>query len=245
MQERKTRPRPFQNSLTALAQVAMRETGAEGYAFFRNNPDARAVARLDASGAAISENALAGGLAGVVTYKLGTDGILAFAFQDEGRVGQVRPQLDRIAETIDAVWSAAQTAGRYSELASEVADLEVRLMDSKIADRVRGFLSNRGDSSPVEAIARHVDGVLRPASTGRVLEQLSRELEEEVEERRLTNRAKAILQSVHGMSEEQAHAHLRLTSRKTRRKLKDVAVDLIERHPLRENAGTRENAKTT
>jgi AmiR/NasT family two-component response regulator len=71
-----------------------------------------------------------------------------------------------------------------------------------------------------------------------VLEQLTRELEEEVEERRLTNRAKAILQSVHGMSEEQAHAHLRQTSRKTRRKLKDVAVELIERHTARENLRT-------
>jgi len=91
-------------------------------------------------------------------------------------------------------------------------------MDSKIADRVRGFLSNRGETSPVDAISRHVEGVLKPASTGRVLEQLTKELEEEVEERRLTNRAKAILQSVHGMSEEQAHMHLRQTSRKTRKK---------------------------
>jgi AmiR/NasT family two-component response regulator len=90
----------------------------------------------------------------------------------------------------------------------------------------------------VDAIARHVEGVLRPASTGRVLEQLTKDLEEEVEERRLTNRAKAILQSVHGMSEEQAHMHLRQTSRKTRKKLKDVAVDLIERHPVRENVRT-------
>jgi hypothetical protein len=238
MQDRKARPKPFQNSLSALAQVAMRETGADGYAFFRRNPDAQSLTRHDAGGIRIGEEAIASQLAHVVTYKMGTDGVLAFVFQDETRVGRARPQLDRIAASIDAVWSAAQTAGRYSELASEVADLEVRLMDSKIADRVRGLLGNPGDSSPLDAIARHVEGILRPASTGRVLEELSRSLEEEVEERRLTNRAKAILQSVHGMSEEQAHAHLRQTSRKTRRKLKDVAVDLIERHPVRENART-------
>jgi len=238
MQERKTRPKPFQNSLSALAQVATRETGADGYAFFRKSPDGQALLRHDASGTGIDETVVAGGAARIVTYNMGTDGILAFAYRDETRARQVRPQLDRIAATIDAVWSAAQTAGRYSELANEVADLEVRLMDSKIADRVRGILGNRSDSDPVEAITRHVEGVLRPASAGRVLEQLSRTLEEEVEERRLTNRAKAILQSVHGMSEEQAHAHLRQTSRKTRRKLKDVAVDLIESQPSRDNVRT-------
>jgi hypothetical protein len=237
MQDRKNRPKPFQNSLIALAQVAIRETGADGYAFFRRNPETRAPVRQDADGIEIGEEAATGGVARVVTYKMGADGILAFAFTDEDRLRQVRPDLDRIAASIEAVWSAAQTAGRYLALASEVADLEVRLMDSKIADRVRGFLSNRGEASPVDTIARHVEGVLRPASTGRILEQLTRDLEEEVEERRLTNRAKAILQSVHGMSEEQAHAHLRTTSRKTRRKLKDVALDLIEHYPMRKNAG--------
>ena len=239
MQERKTRPKPFQNSLSALAQFAMRETGADGCALFRKNQDGQSLVRQDAFGIGIDESAVTSAPAGVLTYRMGTDGILAFSFQDESRARRVREQLDRIAVSIDAVWSAAQTTGRYSELASEVADLEVRLMDSKIADRVRGILGNRSDSNPVEAITRHVEGVLRPASAGRVLEQLSRTLEEEVEERRLTNRAKAILQSVHGMSEEEAHAHLRQTSRKTRRKLKDVAVDLIGRHPLRENVITK------
>jgi len=231
MQERKIKPKPFQNSLSALAHIALRETGADGYAFFRNAPDGHTLIRHDASGAAIGEEAVYSGSGKVATYKMGSDGILVFAFPDEARLRQVRLELDRIVVTIEAVWSAAQMAGRYSELASEVADLELQLMDSKIADRVRGLLSSSGETNSLDAIARHVDGVLHPPSTGRVLEQLSKELEEEVEERRLTNRAKAILRSAHGMSEEQAHAHLRQTSRKTRRKLKDVALDLIGHHP--------------
>lgn len=233
MQQRKAKPKPFQNSLSALAQMAVVGTGAEGYALFRKTTDGKMI-RFDSGGADIAEGAIASGGSGVVAYTLGADGVLAFSFQ-ESKSRQVRPELDSLAASIEAVWNAAQAAGRYSELASEVADLETRLMDSKIADRVRGYLCNRVEPSSVDAIARHVEGVLRPASTGRVLEQLTRDLEEEVEERRLTNRAKAILQSVHGMSEEQAHAHLRQISRKTRRKLKDVAVDLIDRHPLREN----------
>jgi hypothetical protein len=234
MHERKAKPRPFQNSLAALAQVALRETGGEGYAFFRNDPNRHALVCLDASGVEIGEEAASGESAGFAKYKMGSDGLLVFAFRDQTRLETARPGLDLIVSSIEAVWSAAQTAGRYSELASEVADLEIRLMDSKIADRVRGFLGNRGEGSPLDAIAHHVEGVLRPASTGRVLEQLSKNLEEEVEERRLTNRAKAILKIVHGMSEEQAHTYLRQISRKTRRKLKDVARDLIESYPIKE-----------
>ena len=155
-------------------------------------------------------------------------------FPDEAKLRQAFwPDLDRIALIIEAVWSAAQTAGRYSELASEVADLELRLMDSRISGSGTRLSWQAWDgANPRDAIARHVEGVLQPAATGLKLEQLSKGLEEEVEERRpTTNRAKAILQSAYGMSEEQAHAHLRQISRKTRRKLKDVAVDLIERHP--------------
>jgi hypothetical protein len=217
-------------------QVAARETRADGYALFRASSEGHGLIRHDSGGVDIGEEAVTDDRSGLVVYRLGADGVLAFVFQDENRSRQVRTELDRIAASIEAVWIAAQNAGRYSELASEVADLEVRLMDSKIADRVRGFLSNRGETSLVDTISRHVEGVLRPASTGRVLEQLTKELEEEVEERRVTNRAKAILQSMHGMSEEQAHIYLRQTSRKTRKKLKDVAADLIEGHPEREAA---------
>jgi hypothetical protein len=234
MQERKAKPRPFQNSLAALAQVALRETGADGYAFFKKTPDSRTPVCYDASGIGIGEKAVSGESASVAKYKIGSDGILVFAFRDQAGLEKARPSLDLIVPSIEAVWSAAQTSGRYSELASEVAELEIRLMDSKIADRVRGFLGNGGEASPLDAIAHHVEGVLRPASTGRVLEQLSKSLEDEVEERRLTNRAKAILRSVHGMSEEQAHTHLRQISRQTRRKLKDVARDLIESYPTKE-----------
>jgi hypothetical protein len=239
MQERKIQPRPFQNSLSALAQVALRETGADGYAYFRKDPDRHTLLRLDAFGIGISEDSVANATAGVVPdkmviYKIGADGILAFVFQEEARSRQARPRLDRIAASIEAVWSAAKAAGRYSALANEVAEMEAHLMDSRIADRVRGLLGDSGEASPVEAIARHVEAVLRPAATGRMLEELSRNLEEEVEERRLTNRAKAILRSVHGMSEEQAHTHLRQISRKTRRKLKNVALDLIENRPGKE-----------
>jgi AmiR/NasT family two-component response regulator len=73
-----------------------------------------------------------------------------------------------------------------------------------------------------------VESVLRPGQLGTVLEQLTEELEQEIAERELTNRAKAVLQSRYGMSEDQAHVHLRLVSRKSRKRLRDVARDLLE-----------------
>jgi len=139
-----------------------------------------------------------------------------------------------MAHAIEAVWTAAQITARYSELASHVADLEARLLDARISDRVRGLLSHPGSPDALDAIVRHVDGVLNPKTGRRTLEKLSEELEEQVEERRLTNRAKTILQVVHGMSEEQAHIHLRRTSSRTRRKIRDIAQDLIQNYPAQE-----------
>jgi hypothetical protein len=55
-------------------------------------------------------------------------------------------------------------------------------IDSKIADRARGFLANETNSDPAEAIAGHVEGVLRPTQTRRILEQVWCELEDEIEE---------------------------------------------------------------
>jgi hypothetical protein len=235
-QDRKGLPKPFQNSLSALAQVALNETGAAGYAFFRRRTGTHELIKYAGFGIAIPEETFADGAKNTATYPLGDEGIVAFAFNDPGPSPDATTRLNRLVPVIESVWFAAQMTVRYSELASHVADLETQLLDSRISDRVRGYLSDRGDANTFEALVRHVRTVLDPEAAGRTLEKLSQELEEEVEERRLANRAKAILQSVHGMSEGQAHLHLRQTSRKTRRKLKDVAADLIRSHPEQEQS---------
>jgi AmiR/NasT family two-component response regulator len=234
MEHAQLRTKPFQNSLSALAEVGMRETGSDGYAFFQKTAETYQLECRQAGGRAIAEDALGAlnpGAANplVATYALGTEGVLAFTFQDPARFSEVRRQLNRMAETIEAVWLAAQSVERYSQLANHVAHLETLLMDSKIADRTRGVLGTHRQDQ-IEAIARHVESVLRETPTRRLLQQISRELEEEVEERGLAGQAKAILQASKGMSEEEAHAHLRSASRKSRRRLKEVARDVIARH---------------
>jgi hypothetical protein len=230
-QDRKSLPKPFQNSLSALAQVALSESGAAGYALFRRQTGTHSLIKYAGFGADIAEEALADKSENIAAYALGDEGIVVFAFDDRGPSQEAKAHLNRVVPVIESVWFAAQMTVRYSELASHVADLETRLLDSRISDRVRGYLSDHGETDTFEALVRHIRTVLDPDAAGRTLQKLSQELEEEVEERRLANRAKAILQSVHGMSEGQAHVHLRQTSRKTRRKLKDVAADLIRNYP--------------
>jgi ANTAR domain len=228
--------KPFRNSLETLAEIALRETGAQGYAFFEKSAITGSLIRLAGGGAIIPDVTPPARSPALVEYPLRIDGVIsasvAFAFGAETEAMQLKPQLDRIAATIQTVWAAS--AERYLDLIERVARLETWLMDSKIADRARGFLATRGDSDPASSIARHVDGVLRPTQTRRILEQVLSELEREIEARKLAVQAKQILQSLHGISEEQAHVQLRLVSRKSRKRLKDVAQQVIrDQHSLK------------
>jgi AmiR/NasT family two-component response regulator len=202
----------FQSSLEALAQIAVRATGARSCIFITDNSPVRPESKPPA----------------LVEYPLRTGGVIVasvvFAFCSDSDALSARPRLARIAAAMQAIWSAAD---RYSHLVRHVSDLEAQLIDSKIADRARGLLTGE-TSDPTEAIARHVDSVLRPTPTSRFLEQVLSELEDEIEERRLVAQAKEILCAVDRLSEEQAHHQLRLMSRKSRRPLKAVAQQVID-----------------
>jgi len=117
----------------------------------------------------------------------------------------------------------------YVGQAARIGELEAELVDAKIAARLSGLLvDGAGAKNLIDTIESHVEVVLRPKGFGAMLEQTLRELEDEIAERKLTTQAKAVLQSAQGMSEEQAHLHLRTISRKSRRPLKQVALELIE-----------------
>jgi hypothetical protein len=197
---------PFQNSFEALGQIALRATGARSFAF---------TARSDA------------GTPATVEYAVRVDCAIAFTFLSDGEAVRAKPRLDRIAAAMQAICTTAG-ANPYEPLVERLADLEAQLMDSKIADRVRGYLADETDADPTEAIARHVETVLRPTRTRLLLEQALSELEEEIEERRLVAQAKSILQARDSVSEEQAHIELRVRSRRSRKPLKDVARQVIE-----------------
>ncbi len=141
--------------------------------------------------------------------------------------------LERIASAIEEVWRMSLVPQTYARNAARIGELEAELADSKIADRACGLLA-AGSPPPdaIDTIVRHVESVLRPGQLGTVLGQLTAEIQQEIAERDLANRAKALLQSRYGMSEDQAHVHLRLVSRKSRKRLRDVARDVLEESVL-------------
>ena len=190
-----------------MAQAAVRATGAQSFAFIEKGADAI--------------------VPGIVEYPLQAGSAIVFTFGSDAEAKRARPLLDRIVAAMLAIGDEA-AADTYTSLARRVSELQARLTDSKIADRVRGYLTDDTNSDPTEAIVRHVETVLRPARSRVLLEQALSELEAEIEERELVDRAKQILRAAHSVSEEQAHIELRLRSRKSRTPLKEVAKQVIE-----------------
>jgi hypothetical protein len=210
----------------------MREAGADGYALFERGTDG-ALSRLDGGGRWIGEENVAGGPGLKVAcfpLRVGGErtGVLAFGFEGHALTLAAKSRLCRVAAAIEQVWQLAGASKNLAGLATRIAELETELADAKIATRARGFLENPGGRHDVvDTVARHVQNVLRPFESSALLEKRRQELEAELEERTLTTKAKSVLQAAEGLSEDAAHLRLRLLSRKTRRPLRDVALDVI------------------
>ena len=221
-------------SVHELAALATREAGAEGYALYLRDAEG-SYTSLGGAGAAISETDLAvQACCSVITFPLhapdAARALLAFSFRGRACTATARSRLCRMSAAIEQVWRLSGAATGLAEMAARIGELEARLADSKIASRARGYLENRGDSQHdvVEAVTRHVQNVLRPFDSNALFEKRRQELEAELEERELAERAKAVLQKCSGLSEDAAHLHLRQLSRKTRRPLREVALDVLK-----------------
>jgi hypothetical protein len=222
--------RELPRSLHPLALLAAREAGADGFAIRQIDADGgQREVKLDWGLPApeAGETGLT-----VLSFALRAEeevtGILTFVFRGAAVQPRALSLLERIAPVIEDVWRLSLLPAAYARNAARIGELETGLADAKIADRARGMLATGAPSrDTVDTIIRHVESVLRPGQLGTVLQQLTQEFEQEIAERELANRAKAILQSRYGMSEDQAHVHLRLVSRKSRKRLRDVARDVL------------------
>ena len=206
----------------------MRQTGATAYVIF----DGEEI--IDASGARIPPSELKNdGETPVVSYKLLLEGkpdrFIAFAFADRNMLEIARPRLDQATQILNSVCKASALRTDYVRMAERLADLDTRVLDTKIAERARGFVGDHARPDPIEDIARHVAFVLRPTPVRQTITQLLDHLQKEMEARQVASQAKAILQNSHGMSEEAAHQYLQRASRKTRRPLRDIAAAVVER----------------
>jgi AmiR/NasT family two-component response regulator len=220
-------------SLHPLASLAMREAGADGYVLFRRSPDG-GLHRVSGSGVPITEELLSGTPGFNVaryTLRAGDDptGILAFAYANRTVTEAARSRLCRMAVAISQAWQLSETAEAIAAAALEIGRLETELADSKIATRTLGYLEDPPDAGDVvDAIARHVQSVLSRVELNTLLQKRKQELEKELEERQVTSRAKAVLRETAGLSESEAHVHLRMLSRKTRRPIREIALEMVE-----------------
>ncbi len=228
---------PLPRSLQPLAQIALEQAGAHGYAIYQVDPKTGLRALKFAEGAPVPELAAAvprPGDAGLTVtsfpLRAGEEvtGVLTFVFRGAAISPRAQSVLERIAGAIEEVWRLSLVPQTYARNAANIGELEAALADSKIADRAHGLLAAGPSPDVIDVIERHVESVLRPGQLAVVLGQLIVEIRQEIAERELANRAKALLQSRYGMSEEQAHVHLRLVSRKSRKRLRDVARDLLQ-----------------
>jgi hypothetical protein len=216
----------FPRSVQSLARLALQESGADGFAIYQLDPDGGEPMLKCREG-------LEGPVYGEVTFPLsiddGVNGRLTFVFRDGAVNLSTQLLLEKAARAIESVWHSSLAPEKYARIARRIGDLEAELADAKIADRASGMLQDPESSrDPIEAIARHVESVLRTSDLENALFQLERDKAEQLAERRLTSRAKAVLQSRYGISEEQAHVHLRIVSRTNRMRLRDVAQAMIE-----------------
>jgi hypothetical protein len=225
-------------SLQPLALIALKEAGADGYAIYQIDPGTEVRELKFAWGVSVPEASQDGFTVGSFPLRVGDSvtGLLMFIFRGGAISPATRAVLERVAGTIEEVWRLSLVPDAYARAAARIGELETELADSKIADRARGLLAHGAlPSDAIDTIVRHVESVLRPGQLRTALGQLNQEIEQEIAERELASRAKAILQSRYGMSEDQAHVHLRLVSRKSRKRLRDVARDVLQ-EPLPQRA---------
>jgi hypothetical protein len=159
-------------------------------------------------------------------------GLLNFGWRLETTLNESqRRAADDIAASVTSVLLRSKQASLTIHLANRINLLQAELADGKITDRARGILretSTRCD--PGGLMRQHVNRVLDGAD---ILERLRHEvskLELELEHRRLIGKAKQVLQQTHHLSEEQAYLHLRNASRKSRRRLLDIAREVVGRN---------------
>jgi hypothetical protein len=227
-------------SLGALAKLAMRQTNAAGYALYevdgesgefvqlsksgKRVPDIRElrdVAELDSQGGATRSFGLWSGDA--------LAGVILFVFDRDELAPEVHATLERSARTIEKLFAQFRKHDAQVRLAVRIGELEADLTDEKIADRVAGILQNGTvNDGAIDAMERHVQAVLSARSLDRVLEELLHDLEQRTAERGLLAQAKTLLQNRKGLSEHQAHIQLRIASRRNRRRVGDVAREVIQ-----------------
>lgn len=171
------------------------------------------------------------GLTRIVVAPLRTGDQLTGLLTTGWKAGEGAAHLDGImalTSSVAALLARSRLTESATDLVTQIAQLEAELADLKIAERARGLFGEpESPDRTAHLVKQHVQRVLEGTDSASLLRQQLEVLREQVRDRQLLNRAKSLLQQAHRMSEEEAYLHLRNTSRRERRPLRDVAVDVL------------------
>lgn len=169
------------------------------------------------------------------TLPLHSDGlisaVLILVFDSEPEKQAAKPALKRIAPLFESLARFVGEQSRQVKLASKISELETEIAAEKILDRAKGLLREHPylTEATIELIDRHAAKVLAPSTFSQVLQDRLRELETLAAERDVTAQAKQVLQKKLGLSEEKAYLHLRTLSRQQRRRIAEIAREIVEK----------------
>jgi len=161
-------------------------------------------------------------------------GLLTFGWRRQSALSEEQIHAaEEIASAIGEVTIRARQASFAIHQASRINRLQAELANGKIAERMRGILEDKSSRTGVGGIVRqHVSRVLEATNVSATLQEHADKLESELRDRHVIGKAKEILQDVLDLSEEEAYLQLRNASRKSRRRLPDVAGDVLRRNAV-------------
>jgi hypothetical protein len=219
-------------SFGPLALLVMRETGAEGYVLYVYEHGGASPVRLFGSGLEVPPNEQPGISVARFPLRLQNREVasLAFVFRAAGVPDSARPLLERLARMFESIWSLFYDPERVIDLATRISRRQAELADLRIAERALGFLKHP-EPGAAETMALHVESVLRTRRFETILDQFAGDLEDQLEERKTIAEAKNLLQTTQGITEEEAYSQLRLSSRRSRRRIFEVAHQLVKARP--------------
>jgi AmiR/NasT family two-component response regulator len=163
-----------------------------------------------------------------------TDGlisaVLILVFDNEKAKNEAKPVLRRIVPLFETLAHFVNSGTRQVKLAAKISELEASIAAEKIMDRARGLLKEHPqlNETTIERVDRHVAKVLASLQFSQDLEGRLRDLEGRAAERDLAARAKVMLQERRGLSEEEAYLHIRTISRQQRKRIAEVAREILQ-----------------
>jgi hypothetical protein len=130
----------------------------------------------------------------------------------------------------ESIWSLFYDPERVIALATRISRRQSELADLEIAERALGFLK-LPEPGAAATMALHVESVLRTRRFEAILDQFAGDLEDQLGERKIIAEAMDLLQATQGITEEEACSQLRLSSRRSRRRIFEVSSPTCQSAP--------------